>query len=710
MTNRKSKIQNPKSRRAFTLVEVMIAAVLSLVLIAAVVQVFATVGNTASETRAVVQMTDRLRSARIVLAEDLSNTTAEMLPPQRSDRSAGYFEYIEGPDGPIFPGLGGLPVAFDINQTQLSGAPAPDSTVGDPDDVLMFTAQAPAGTYFYGRVRAATQVFDSHAPPRSWTVPVDTMGQSTQAEICYFMRGDTLYRRVLLVKPDAGIGGTIDPTIFLWSQYPLFVSGAATVTIPQPTWDIAFYDKFDLSAHQKGGSFDISNALGGSQAPVLVANSLSDLTFRQNRYGHQSWVYPFDARFWDARFWTAPATNVAGGFLGLPTLRECTAYTGSSSSANGTARWPFPLFDPLSPMQPNPPLPPGVTMAAGTTVAAASANLWGQVVPYNSSMTVPAWAQTPVFPYYNPLTDAGLPLIYPMPQAGNVPAGSMVANFQPVTNIPPNTWTGRMNLTVAKGGIFDLWSNPYPLDQQDYTAAPRTGSLYAFSSAYQPANAVNVNFSTRYADDVLLTHVLSFDVKAWDPTAPTLQTTAAFGGVPPGTYVPGDPGYIQIINAWASAGLSTLQTNLLPTTSGGSVAAQGAYVDLNYLGPVIQLYLSASPPTMAQALASVSNFAGPGVSQFGTGWSKGSGLAMTYDTGCFDYENDGIDQNQNGIIDDFTNGLDDNGIGGVDDLTEVEGPTPYPVPLKGIQIRIRVFDPDSRQIREVTVTEDFLYD
>lgn len=69
-------------------------------------------------------------------------------------------------------------------------------------------------------------------------------------------------------------------------------------------------------------------------------------------------------------------------------------------------------------------------------------------------------------------------------------------------------------------------------------------------------------------------------------------------------------------------------------------------------------------------------------------------------------ENDGIDQTENGIIDEFTNGIDDNGIG-VDDLTEVEGPTPYPVPLKGIQIKIRIFDPDSREIREVTVTSDF---
>jgi len=30
------------------------------------------------------------------------------------------------------------------------------------------------------------------------------------------------------------------------------------------------------------------------------------------------------------------------------------------------------------------------------------------------------------------------------------------------------------------------------------------------------------------------------------------------------------------------------------------------------------------------------------------------------------------------------------------------------VPLKGIQVKIRVFEPDSRQIREITVVEDFL--
>jgi prepilin-type N-terminal cleavage/methylation domain-containing protein len=55
-----------------------------------------------------------------------------------------------------------------------------------------------------------------------------------------------------------------------------------------------------------------------------------------------------------------------------------------------------------------------------------------------------------------------------------------------------------------------------------------------------------------------------------------------------------------------------------------------------------------------------------------------------------------------------TNGLDDNGNGIVDDAAEQTNPAPYAIPLRGIQVKIRTFEPDSRQIREVTVERDFL--
>ena len=61
------------------------------------------------------------------------------------------------------------------------------------------------------------------------------------------------------------------------------------------------------------------------------------------------------------------------------------------------------------------------------------------------------------------------------------------------------------------------------------------------------------------------------------------------------------------------------------------------------------------------------------------------------------------------------NGLDDSGVSGVvDDYSpqlgvgeNLTGP-PYPMPLRGIQVKIRTFEPDSKQIREVTVEQTFL--
>jgi hypothetical protein len=43
----------------------------------------------------------------------------------------------------------------------------------------------------------------------------------------------------------------------------------------------------------------------------------------------------------------------------------------------------------------------------------------------------------------------------------------------------------------------------------------------------------------------------------------------------------------------------------------------------------------------------------------------------------------------------------------VDDVTERETSPPYPFPLRGIQITLRIIDPDSRQSRQITVVNDF---
>ena len=45
---------------------------------------------------------------------------------------------------------------------------------------------------------------------------------------------------------------------------------------------------------------------------------------------------------------------------------------------------------------------------------------------------------------------------------------------------------------------------------------------------------------------------------------------------------------------------------------------------------------------------------------------------------------------------------------GVDDVGERETSPPYPVPLRGIQVRLRIIDRDTRQVRQMTVSSDFI--
>ena len=175
---------------------------------------------------------------------------------------------------------------------------------------------------------------------------------------------------------------------------------------------------------------------------------------------------------------------------------------------------------------------------------------------------------------------------------------------------------------------------------------------------------------TRLADDVVLTNVIGFDVKVWEPAANS-----------PNNNMPG-------------------------------------YVDLGYDR------VAATPPVTLPT--------GPTVKRFNHFGSQMSGLAgnasypCIYDTYCFSYENEGIyNFNASGNpvplapsnypqglqkwpAGTSTNGLDDNGNGIVDNDSELITQPPYPVPLRGIQVKVRCFEPDSRQVREITIEQDFL--
>ncbi|MGQ9576005.1 MAG: PilW family protein, partial [Thermoguttaceae bacterium] len=220
---------------------------------------------------------------------------------------------------------------------------------------------------------------------------------------------------------------------------------------------------------------------------------------------------------------------------------------------------------------------------------------------------------------------------------------------------------------VQPSGPFDFWRNPHPWTGVD----PDTGCLAAYPGP-------------RVAEDAILDHVIGFDVKAWDPGAPVLL------GASGEALLPGEPGYMNALQA------------------GAQPVSRGAYVDLNY-GCLL------GPAGCARLVAAGSVFAGPGDPRSMT-WGTEPASAprvlrsAVYDTWSRHYENDGIKQNAVPSLpaDAATNGFDDDGDGVVDDPGEADAPPPYAVPLRGIQVTIRVFEPSSRQIRQVTVVQEFV--
>ena len=59
-------------------------------------------------------------------------------------------------------------------------------------------------------------------------------------------------------------------------------------------------------------------------------------------------------------------------------------------------------------------------------------------------------------------------------------------------------------------------------------------------------------------------------------------------------------------------------------------------------------------------------------------------------------------------MDESLNGLDDDGNGLIDDAGEKETAPPYGFPLRGIEVRIRCYEPTSRQVRQITVRHTFV--
>lgn len=627
-----------RDRLAFTLIEVLVATGLTLLLMAAVAGIFALVTSSIADARSAIEMNDRVRAAQNTLQRDLKGMTGRGMPPLNPQNSPGYREIIEGPIGPCGPAdavrvVLGAPnnLSNDVGKVLLTSAEiddavlnkgetvTADTTVGDIDDILIFTTRS-SDVPFTGR--------GGPSPASTPSNPIIIEAQSNVAEVAWFLRGRTLYRRVLLVDP------TFDASVFT-------NNGA---------WNFpgrSYYDLCDISVRQVGGDYDPTT----KEAPRLVANSLADLAKRENRFGHPPMLaqassgplgggtlttnWPHDARFW--------------GVLRLPTLRE-------SSDPN----WPLPFY-----------------------------------APHNAAIK-PA-------------------------------AGVVLPNGVPVhTNNSTFTQYPTVYIPVAERLRYDAWTDARQWDGLDVS----TGSIIDKSvlPAAGDAQTPLMYPGKRFADDVILTNVVGFDVKVWDPGAPIFKSEMRLGVQDGGptqtvTVAPGDPGFADAMKR-----LITNDQNTWPI-------AYGAFVDLGWsvdprettgasYYPKANWPPSPLPPGYKNPqFYHTGNVASAlwGVPSDQTGTNPPPDFrARVYDTGSSHYERDGVDQGVvNGSLrgnvpdtlpDTAADGIDNNAANGpgIDDASEREAPPPYDAELQAIQVKIRVFEPDSRQIREVTVVQELV--
>src|SRR5262245_14241411 len=121
-------------RAAFTLIEMLVSLVITLMMMGAAVSLFQLISDSVSGSRAIIETQERMRAARNTIQADLNGlTVGTVLPPLKPENDEGYLVIGEGQ-----------------KQDWNYSADPVLSMFGDCDDVLMLTTRS-KGDPFVGR-------------------------------------------------------------------------------------------------------------------------------------------------------------------------------------------------------------------------------------------------------------------------------------------------------------------------------------------------------------------------------------------------------------------------------------------------------------------------------------------------------------------------------------------------------------------------------
>lgn len=345
-----------RGRRGLTLVEMLVAMTVSLIMIYGMVEFFAILSNQVSDGRAVIEMAGQQRAAALRLQSDLDGATAPPYPWLDPELGLGYTEIREGWGFDLQPILS--QTLFNGTQVLPNGyINAPSSTVqdtafGDLDDTICLTTRSPQQPHVATwRRRRLDGTFES------------VTLQGPDAEVIWFSLwqdpdGDgvpqpqdtKLYRRPLLIVPalqnrqdnagQYGGGGGVNivspvGVVDRWTR--------STNDLDLLLQDfIDFYNYNDISTraeiHQVGTQIEVT----------MWANSLADLTKRENRFCHRPLLNLVDPLATSPTVASVVTDEVLQGHFPFEMYRNRPSEAGFGVVRNAGAYDPVTLFPDLT--------------------------------------------------------------------------------------------------------------------------------------------------------------------------------------------------------------------------------------------------------------------------------------------------------------------------------------------------------------------------
>ena len=670
-------------RRGVTLVEMLVAVALLVLMMTVIVQVFSAATGAVSTSRAFQEIDSSLRQLDSTIRTDLTNITARLTPPLDPKKNLGYFEYIEN--------------SFADNQGE------------DTDDCLRFTAKAPEGQLFTGRMYTQNLTgTGSTSPGYVSRQPITITSQ--YAEIIYFLRNGNLYRRVLLVAPDRQ--SSIPQRDADRNSPPFYFVGAFGGK--SSGISVGWQGVNDLSAHPI--------ATGPSGLSNIVLNTLSDLTNRENRFAYSRFANDFvqngtatqvaDARPDDENLDTVPDfypslyPSAAHGYVNSLTGNSLVNVPSFASAPINTHSVAFATIEKMA----FPYLFPGAySQADPSSLALAPVNALGHI-------------HTPD-PGIDQTTLAGLNLL----NHGPIDIGdSLPIPSRPQTWWGNPTWRETMSpnwndpYTLVQAGSFQPFglssttliylppmdnssfssnATPYRVNPQLFSDGAGSATFAALPGPFFTVANNDALWKQTWEDDLIAVGVRSFDVKAYDPVfqgyvdlgwGDDYRITTRQGAIPiPFNLIAGNgsginpntTGFPLLIN-WPVGTASFLQPKLMD-----SFAHEGRIPPLEHDFRLDSQFSKELCPS------------GDPSFNIGDDTANIPRLRRVWDSWSTDYSTapaSGVNPASGVPIGPpFTRPV------------YPSYPAPYPQSLRGLQIQIRMVDPRNERVKVLTIRQDF---